>query len=136
RRQIIIQRQFQGTEGDPRDIKHQRFGHLDLAFMPQLVLDTPQEQRFATPHDPGQGHDPALMDGRFEILEELAMMLGFEEVGVVQALAEAKVLHDVAEHGLILYKRARGAVARAPTPSASPTSSATGCSAPLIARTT
>src|SRR4029450_9260280 len=76
------------------------------------------------------------MDGRFEILEELAMMLGFEEVDLVEALAEAKVLHDVTEHGLILYKKARGAVARAPTPSASPRSSATGYSAPLTARAT
>lgn len=52
------------------------------------------------------------------------MMLGFEEVDLVQALAKANVLHDVAEYGLTLYEKARGAGARAPTLPASPTSCA------------
>ena len=94
--------------------------------MPQLVLDTPQQQGFPTADDPRDGDDPALVDGGFEILEELAMMLGFEKVDLVQALAEAKVLHDVTEHGLILSTKARGAGGRAPTPSPSPMSCAAG----------
>ena len=60
------------------------------------------------------------------LLEQLAGRLGFEEVNLVQALPEAKVLHHVTEHGLILYTRARDAVARAPTRWASPTLSVAG----------
>ena len=53
RGQIVIQGQFEGAQRHPWDIEHERFGHLDLAFVPSLVLDTPQQQGFATPDDPG-----------------------------------------------------------------------------------
>jgi hypothetical protein len=47
-------------------------------------------------------------------------MIRFKVAGLTQALAEAKVLHDVAEHGLILSRGAQGRAARGPTPSSSP----------------
>jgi len=34
RGQIVIQGQFEGTQRHPWDIEHERFGYLDLAFMP------------------------------------------------------------------------------------------------------
>ena len=57
------------------------------------------------------------MDGDFEILEQLAVMLGFKVVHLPQTLAEAKVFHDVAEHEPILYRKDRGDAAHGPRPS-------------------
>ena len=52
RGQIVIQRQFKRIEIDAWHVKGQRFGHLDLAFLPELLLHTSQEHGFPTAHNP------------------------------------------------------------------------------------
>src|SRR5215831_11698998 len=71
------------------------------------------------------------MDGGFELAQELPVMRGFKVVDLPEAFGQAKVLHNVATHRLILSRRARGAGAHGPTPSVSPRSCAGGCSALL-----
>src|SRR5262245_5271231 len=131
RGQVVIQRQFQRTERDAGHINHPRFRDLDLPCVPELRLDAPQQHRVATAHHAGQGHKAALMEGGFELAEELPVMRGCKVVYLPEAFGESKVLHDVATHRLILYRRARGTGAHGPTPPASSRSCAGGCATSL-----
>ena len=86
-----------------------------------MALHPREQHGLATAHDPGEGHDAALVNGGFEILEDVLVIVGVIIRHRMQALTEAKVLHDVAEHGRVLlsvYRGARGDAARGPTPCA------------------
>jgi hypothetical protein len=120
RGQSILQRQCERIEMDAWHVKGQRFGHLDLAFLPALLLHTPQEHGFPAAHNPRSRNNPALVDGDFAIREQLAVMLGFKVVHWTQTLAETKVFHDVAAHEPLLDRKDRGDAAHGPRPSSSP----------------
>jgi hypothetical protein len=51
---------------------------------------------------------PLVLDGRFEILEDLLVILGVIIRHRVEACAETKMLHDAAEHSRFLLSSVEG----------------------------
>src|SRR5262245_57750909 len=65
-----------------------------------MALHSREQQGLATAHDAGEGHEAPVVDGRFEILEGLLVILGVIVRHWVEAFAETKMLHDAAEHSM------------------------------------
>ena len=73
-----------------------------------MALHPREPQGLATAHDAGKGHEAPVVDGRFEILEDLLVLLGVIVRHWGEACAETKMLHDAAEHSRFLLSSVDG----------------------------
>ena len=73
-------------------------GDEDLLFAKQLRLDALQQGSFATAHDPGDCHEVALSDRRFERQIERRILRRFKESRLAKIPADTVVGHDLWEH--------------------------------------
>src|SRR3954447_26650847 len=97
-REVVEQRGHQGLQGDPLLVDRERPGGQHLALAGELVLELPPRHRLAGPDQAAQRHQAPGLGRRLHLPDDLPVVLGLEEAGLVERRRQAVMLHHLAQH--------------------------------------